>query len=384
MISGSYAVLWAGVAVLAAIVVLQMLTIVAYKSIREWRTAVLVHQRALFERELFAVLDHETAFAIRGRVVSAGDHRFVLPAAGAAAGIAATETLTDYLLFAGGTIAPRLIRMLEDGGYVARSTRRLRSPWRHARLRAATLLGAMQSAAAVPALLRAFRHDRSAHVRITAAEALGAIGNQEIADHLIGALRTSTRFEQIRIADVLSRMGDRATRALLFAIHHPDENVAVLAFDALITIGRLADPAPVRRKLRHPSAEIRGRAAELLGVAGDVESVPALLRLLADPSWFVQVRAIKALGRIGAPVQPRERAHFHGALAGKLASDAWWVRHVAAEALAVLSEEGRDRLRALSATSASPAVRSAAVSALQLRSLRDGLPLEGGPATAPA
>lgn len=72
-----------------------------------------------------------------------------------------------------------------------------------------------------------------------------------------------------------------------------DRLVEVLARHGRISRARhrITGRGPVRR----------ARAAELLGLAGDERSLPALARLLADHDREVRLVAVRAIGRIGAP-----------------------------------------------------------------------------------
>jgi HEAT repeat protein len=72
------------------------------------------------------------------------------------------------------------------------------------------------------------------------------------------------------------------------------------AVDSLVRIGRPAVPRLVQ-SLRHPQAEVREEAAQLLARIGpDAEqAVPALVAALQDRHAEVQKAAARALGQIG-------------------------------------------------------------------------------------
>jgi len=89
----------------------------------------------------------------------------------------------------------------------------------------------------------------------------------------------------------------------LFAINTTiKEGVAALRqdMDMTLRVGRRA-VLPLIDLLHGPDAELRTRAAEVLGRLRDARAVPALLQALADPVPEVRWRAAQALGEIGDP-----------------------------------------------------------------------------------
>jgi HEAT repeat protein len=260
----------------------------------------------------------------------------------------------------------RLVTILESAGYVAASMRQLRSRLGETRLKACMMLGGMHSRIAIPALIEIFNDDPDGKVRITAAEALGVVGAEPAVAHLLKALRDPTRFQQVRVAEVLARMGMMAVPALTAAVDDDDVRMSALALDILADIGWMSDFDPAVRALTHASPEVRARAAEALGRAGALEATEAVMKAAADPAWFVRVRVMKALEALGAPRERSQRARYLGTLEQGLHDGVWWVRQHAAEALVKVGEDGRRLLaRAMIEAPDSPA-RRASVSALQL------------------
>jgi HEAT repeat protein len=227
------------------------------------------------------------------------------------------------------------------------------------------MLGGMHSRIAVPALIETFNEDPDPMVRINAGEALGVVGAEPAVVHLLKALRNPTRFQQVRVAEVLSRMGMTAVPALTAAIDDDDVRIIALALDILADIGWMSDFEPAVRALTHASPEVRARAAEALGRAGALDAVEPLMAAASDPAWFVRVRVMKALAALGVPHDRSQRARYLGTLEQGLHDGVWWVRQHAAEALVSVGDEGRRLLaRAMLEAPESPA-RRAAVSALQ-------------------
>jgi len=91
------------------------------------------------------------------------------------------------------------------------------------------------------------------------------------------------------------------------------------------------------RDLAARSSWRRGVAAERLAVVRDPESVPALVRVLDDPSFDVRMRAAKALGALGG-IQARR------ALVGALGDENRWSVIRIADLLAVMGPEVVDEL----------------------------------------
>jgi HEAT repeat protein len=243
--------------------------------------------------------------------------------------------------------------------------RQLRSPLAESRLKACMVLGGMHSRFAVPALIETFNDDPDPMVRINAGEALGVVGSEPAVVHLLKALRNPTRFQQVRVAEVLSRMGMTAVPALTAAIDDDDVRIIALALDILADIGWMSDFEPAVRALTHASPEVRARAAEALGRAGALDAVEAVMSAAGDPAWFVRVRVMKALAALGLPHDRSQQARYLGTLEQGLYDGVWWVRQHAAEALVSVGEHGRRLLaRAMLEAPESPA-RRASVSALQ-------------------
>lgn len=333
---------------------------------REHRAAISARVRAAIVEGLGSVLDADRTFRASGRTAEIdGKPVLTLPPPRGIVGEAARETIVDHLSFISGDLRVRLVALLESSGYVAAAMRSLHSPIAEVRLKSCMMLGGMHSRLAVPALIEIFNDDPDSMVRINAGEALGVIGAEPAVTHLLKALRNPTRFQQVRVAEVLSRMGMTAVPALTAAIDDDDVRIVTLALDILADIGWMSDFDPAIRALTHVSPEVRARAAEALGRCGALGAVEALMTSANDPAWFVRVRVMKALQVLGSPPDRSQRARFLGTLEQGLNDPVWWVRQHAAEALVRVGEDGRRLLaRAMLEAPESPA-RRAAVSALQ-------------------
>lgn len=263
-----------------------------------------------------------------------------LPRPGSPEGSTALETVLGLIATLKGEAREQLVATLENAGYVGYLIRRSRTRSLMLRTRCASLLGGTHSLRAVPRLTALLLHDDSPEVRIVAAEALGAIEYAPSIHVLLDAARNPTRFQELRIASVLANMGTIALPALQDVITESDPRLISLALDILIDIGTVMNFHPVVALLNHRSPEVRARAAFLLGAAGIVEAIPALVFASRDPIWFVRLRIVKALAAIGVSDEVREREPYFAALLHLLYDDHWHVRRHAAAALAAAGPEG--------------------------------------------
>ncbi|GAA3161923.1 hypothetical protein GCM10010466_61150 [Planomonospora alba] len=162
-----------------------------------------------------------------------------------------------------------LTRLFEERGVARDAVADLSRRGSVRRARAATVLGLLRHAEAVPDLTRLLA-DRHPEVRTAAARALGRIAEPQAAGPLLDCLA-----------------GGRV----------PSDVVV----QALIAIGPAARPA-LTKAMAHTAPEVRAIAAEVLGLIGSVGSVSALIRALTlDPSSDVRTRAARSLGRLGTP-----------------------------------------------------------------------------------
>lgn len=332
-----------GVAI--ALNVLLLLALALSKVIRERREALAGCLRDRLAEALVPFIESDAPFSVEGRIATIGEDRVSLPPPHGLHGETTLETIVGFLAAIKGEGRERLVRILESAGYVDATIRRLyaRSPLERAR--AASILGGSYSPQATAPLTERFLNDPSPEVRIVCAEALGAIGGAPSAELLLQAAREPTRYQELRIANVLSRMGALAVPALQRVLDDPDERIVTLALDVLIDIGMLFEPEALVRTLAHPSPEIRARSAQLLGSCGYVEGVEALVLATRDPVWFVRVRIAKALLQLGVPDRAAARDRYYAALTHLLYDDRWHVRRNAAAALAAAGERGMQALR---------------------------------------
>lgn len=352
---------------LAIVVALNIAVIAAIftsKFRRERRERRIAEISERITEQLIPFFESDERFVAHGRIATVGDVRIELPPPGTLAGVAARDTMISFIATIKGEGGERLVTMLEEAGYAAPEVRDLRKRSPLTRARAAMTLGGMKARSARDVLVEHFLHDKSPEVRIVSAEALGEIGDVPSVALLLDAMRKPTRYHELRIAAVLSRLGLDAVPALENVLSEDDVRVVLLALEILIDIGMVLDPEPIEAALRHEFAEVRARAAELLGVCGAVDSIGALVAACDDDEWFVRVRAVKALGRLGVPDSPDFVHDYYTTLQRLLHDPVWYVRRHAASAMAATGEDGRELLR-LDASNVS-------LAALQLHDLLGG------------
>ncbi len=358
--------LWGALFIATAIVTL--CASIAYTKLRRERVeSVAERARTALIDDLLELLESDVSFAVSGCCVTVGSHRFNIPSPAGRDAETVTETMLSLIATISGVGRSRLVQILEEGGYVDRAISLLHSPSKNTRARGCMTLGAMLSPRSIPSLTERLLDDRDANVRLTAAEALAAIGDAPVTPILLEALHEKTTWQRLRVANALAQLGAIAVPALVFALTDADDDVVTLSLEILCAIGTVDDLLPVIRLLRHASPEIRSRAVELVGIAGAVDLIVHVLNRTQDPVWFVRVRALRALERLGVPDDRTLRDLFYDRLTASLEDESWWVREHAAGTLADSGERGRNILRDSTA--------DCAAAALQLRELQQGMTL---------
>lgn len=224
-----------------------------------------------------------------------------------------------------------LLEAYDHLGLIDKYVERLRSArrWRERAL-AAELLGRVGNAKAVPALLETVRATRTedADVRDIALRALARIADSGAIGQLAVALETADGWLAPHLADILVRHGEPAIAPLLAILDRRDRPTA-RAWAANVLGELRADSAlpALLRGLDDSDDEVRAKSATALGRLGDRIAVgPLLDHLLVDPAPFVRARIANALGHFGDSDVTDRLVHALG-------DSAWWVRMRSVEAL---------------------------------------------------
>jgi HEAT repeat protein len=173
------------------------------------------------------------------------------------------------------------------------------------------LVPALAHEGGVQWLMPALR-DRDAHVRASAALALGELADASAVLPLIQALRDEEANVRWPVADALGELGDgAAVQPLIQALRdesafvgrvHKGQMVFLVRCSVAHALGELGDAAAVPalvEALRHEDVVLRAVAATALGQVGDVAAVQPLLLALRDDDWKVRRNAATALRVLG-------------------------------------------------------------------------------------
>lgn len=168
-----------------------------------------------------------------------------------------------------------------------------------------------EARSAIPNLIRATQ-DEDEVVRRRAIRAIGFIVDpveapDTVVPVLIAATEDADPGVSLQAVATLSEFGVGAASALpafLAALWTGGVRMRALAGNALIKLGEIAVPSLIE-SLSHPAAEVRTKAAYILGRIGPAASaaIPALQLLRTDPDEFARTEAGEALARIGTGSQ---------------------------------------------------------------------------------
>lgn len=255
----------------------------------------------------------------------------------------ALEDWLDVVVARGDDPAELPASVYEDSGLVQRHLDVLANDrrWTH-RAASAAILGWTGSPQAVPVLLEHVQDVRGEMpaVRAVALRALGRLRHPDAVGPLVDALRSEETWLPAAVATMLTRLGKPALEAVVARLRDRDEDDVVRRWCAQI-LGDMGDRRALfvlLESLNDVDAELRARAAHALGSIGDARAADRLLeRLLVDPVPFVRTAVARALGTVST-----ERAMQR--LVEALADPEWWVRLRAIEALESIGKPARDLL----------------------------------------
>ena len=130
---------------------------------------------------------------------------------------------------------------------------------------------------------------------------LGAIGDRQAIEPLVGMLHASHVLLRMNAAKALSSFDEPAViTALLEGLNDRDELVQSWVLNSLGALGNRQVVGPIIAFLeRTPSPDMRYMAIRALGDLGDQQAIAHILPYLADENHHVQADARKALARLG-------------------------------------------------------------------------------------
>lgn len=167
------------------------------------------------------------------------------------------------------------------------------------RAEAAYALGQIGDSRAVPALISALNDPERLNVARKAAWALGQLGADALPP-LLESLRSQDRDARLSAASALGQLGDkRAVPALVEALHDADPYVRTAAADALGSLRSKRSLQALAEALGDEDVSVGRSAAEaLMGMSRG--AVPVLLEALKSEQSIVRFRVASALGEIGS------------------------------------------------------------------------------------
>jgi HEAT repeat protein len=106
---------------------------------------------------------------------------------------------------------------------------------------------------------------------------------------------------QIRAAQALVAMGERAVPSLIEAFADENRDIRTGVAETLVAMGS-PSVMPLIAALQDPRPDVRTGAARTLGRVGDTRAVNPLIQVLGDANSGVRIAAAEALGYVGSPV----------------------------------------------------------------------------------
>jgi HEAT repeat protein len=225
------------------------------------------------------------------------------------------------------------------------------------RLKAAEALAHFPGTTSKTALEAALR-DRSVEVRLAAATALGEIAAAPALPVLLGWIGTEDSGQSLRVVDLFVRLAPSRIEEFV-SLARDDAATAWLRIAAVEALGKTGSYAvhavliDIVTDKAQPAALVAA-GVRALGTLGYPDIETTVRWALSHPDWQVRAEAAVAAGRIGlttlvAPI---------GVLVG---NEVWWVRLRAAEALISMENPGLAELRRIAGGTPGRAQRTAAL-----------------------
>ena len=316
----------AAVVVLTALCIIPLLALVAFrvsKTAQSVRLERLIRRNARLLHSLAAGKGTATEETLE-RLGGLGDPGIVEQLIDRAAGVANLPVGDFREVYDAAGVTERYLVLLENS-----------KSWKK-RAFAAEKLGRIGSAKALPALLSIVRDVRNEDedVRGAALRAVGRMRDARAVPFLIEALGYPETWLPPRIGEILVSIGEPAIPWLQAELKEShSEHVRMWVAEILGWLNAASAAPVLMEALSDINPEVRARAAAALGRIRDDRAVHRLLELLiSDPVPFVRVKVSQALGTIGHPA-------VIDYLITTLKDPEWWVRMRAVEALEKLGDK---------------------------------------------
>ncbi|MDO5503976.1 MAG: HEAT repeat domain-containing protein [Actinomycetia bacterium] len=252
-----------------------------------------------------------------------------------------------------------IVAVLAAHGAVRLAHTGLGSRSRFRRARSAWTLGLMRDESSVDELIPLLQ-DRDRSVAITAARALGMLGDPSAATPLLDSLEPGRRghggVPVWIVVDALAEIGPGVSSAVGTALRSPSPTVRAAAAQTAARAQLISLGPQIRTLLAdEDDVAVLAAAATALGGHGGPADIPALNRLAtADRPRSVRLAAVEALGEIGGPDSV-------GALLPLLTDDDAPVAEHAGQWLTRLGPQARAEVEAVASREGGTAARYALV-----------------------
>jgi HEAT repeat protein len=138
-------------------------------------------------------------------------------------------------------------------------------------------------------------------VRVEAARALARLGAVRSVVELMGHLVAGDELPSVPVLDLFRSLGRSGVPELMRILESETGMAAkITAADALGHIGDLNAVPALLQLYDNASQVLRLTAMQSLGKLGDPRALPAVLLAMTDPGWEVRAQAASAAGRIGS------------------------------------------------------------------------------------
>lgn len=207
--------------------------------------------------------------------------------------------LLDQLEMASAEQAERLVQCLRSSGLLDLRIYEARHAWGWQRRRALLALGRMGELAGIPALAEALQTD-DAETRLIAVRALGRTRLPEAAIPILDRLaRNELRLAVPSIQNALLNCCRARPEILVGYVRTAHDDTRPLLARVLGELPTTDLEEDVIALASDPLAEVRASMARALGWARSPLALVALANLSQDQEWFVRLRAVVAMGKLG-------------------------------------------------------------------------------------
>lgn len=266
-------------------------------------------------------------------------------------------TAKEALVQIGAPAVPALIAALEDANYLIRLyaadglgeigppeanpaeepllNHLQKDDHRLVRISAAYALGKLGQTTAVGPLLRVLA-EKDKDLREAAAVSLGLLKDSRAIGPLMALLRDETPAVREQAAEALGRLGPQSEPLLVKELLEGPPGTREAAALALGRLGRAVQP--LAQAVQDKEANVRQRAAWALGQSRSPAAIPPLIRALGDPDSHVSYAARDTLTRLGKLAVPSLIQAFN--------SNNRLIAHYAEEAVGAMEEPPVAELKA--------------------------------------